>query len=253
MRDINDYTAQYIQYIKNGFEDYQVKYRRRKVLEFVERDMPKSILEIGCGMEPFFQFIDIGSVVDYTVIEPSPVFYNHLVEVARNRKNIRTINEFFGGCGELVDKLGQYEMIICSGLLNEVENPIELLNDMKCVSTKDTIIHINVPNANSVHRLLAKCMGLIKDEHDFSNRNIQYQQHNVWNMRELEELLRAEGFDVVEKGSYFIKPFTHDQMYEMMRQKIIDEKVLDGLFLLGEQDTQLLGSEIYINCKIGDT
>jgi hypothetical protein len=40
-------------------------------------------------------------------------------------------------------------------------------------------------------------------------------------------------------------------MYEMMQQNIIDEKVLDGLFLLGEQDTQIWGSEIYINCKIG--
>lgn len=46
-----------------------------------------------------------------------------------------------------------------------------------------------------------------------------------------------------------MKPFSHNQMYEMMQSAIIDEKVLDGLYRLAEYMPEY-GSEIYVNCKL---
>lgn len=54
MRDINDYTKNYN---IASFEDYKVIYRRKKVLEIMQKYKPKRILEIGCGMEPLFNYI----------------------------------------------------------------------------------------------------------------------------------------------------------------------------------------------------
>lgn len=51
MRDIDKYTQEYS---KAGFEKYQVAYRRRKLLEIINKYLPQRILEIGCGMEPLF-------------------------------------------------------------------------------------------------------------------------------------------------------------------------------------------------------
>jgi len=45
MRDINDYTKNYN---IASFEDYKVIYRRKKVLEIMQKYKPKRILEIGC-------------------------------------------------------------------------------------------------------------------------------------------------------------------------------------------------------------
>lgn len=52
MRNIEDYTHNYL--IEN-FEDYQVKYRKKKLIEILEKYHPQHILEIGCGMIPIFQ------------------------------------------------------------------------------------------------------------------------------------------------------------------------------------------------------
>ena len=53
MRDIDKYTENYI--IAN-FEDYQIKYRRKLILDVMSKYNPKTILEIGCGMKPLFQY-----------------------------------------------------------------------------------------------------------------------------------------------------------------------------------------------------
>ena len=50
---------------------------------------------------------------------------------------------------------------------------------------------------------------------------------------------------------YFIKPFTHKQMFEMLETKIIDEKVLEGLYGMTKYMPNL-GSEIFIEFKLND-
>ena len=55
MRDLDKYTDEYN--IAN-FEDYQIRYRKRKILEVIEEHAPKRILEIGCGMDPLFNYVE---------------------------------------------------------------------------------------------------------------------------------------------------------------------------------------------------
>ena len=55
-------------------------------------------------------------------------------------------------------------------------------------------------------------------------------------------------FEVMDKGSCFVKPFTHNQMQVFLEKKMIDKKVLDGLYNM-VHDLPLLGSEIYVNCR----
>ena len=58
-------------------------------------------------------------------------------------------------------------------------------------------------------------------------------------------------FKIIESGSYFVKPFTHDQMNKMLSLGIIDKSCLNGLdkmikFLPG------LGAELWNICSIDD-
>ncbi len=138
-------------------------------------------------------------------------------------------------------------MIICSSLLHEVENPKNLLHEISLASNQNTVIHINVPNADSFHRILAVKSGLIESTKTFSGRNVQMQQHVVFDMNSLINIMSETGFNVIEQGQYFLKPFFHSQMARMMQLNIIDEKVLDGLYEMGKEN---FGSEIYVNIKL---
>lgn len=242
MRDIEDYTENYN--IPN-FEDYQVVYRRKKVLEIIRKYSHNNILEIGCGMEPLFQYME-GDYGSYYIVEPSDVFYENAVKLSRG-KNVECIHDFFPPQHNLLDR--QFDFILCSGLLHELEQPEEMLEGILKISNRNTLIHFNVPNAKSIHRLIAKGMGLISDEYELSNRNLVYQQHNVYDFDSLSKVVEGVGFEIVEQGSYFIKPFSHDQMYQSISKRIISENVLDGLNNIAEYLPEF-GSEIFINCRI---
>ena len=92
-------------------------------------------------------------------------------------------------------------------------------------------------------------MKLLDDVHDFSERNRQLQQHRVFDMKSLIAEVENAGFSVCESGSYFLKPFTHAQMFRMMEDHIIGEEVLDGLYAITDS-LQEYGSEIYVNAKL---
>ena len=67
-------------------------------------------------------------------------------------------------------------------------------------------------------------------------------------METLTQLVENSGFQIIEKGSYFIKPFTHDQMGKLLENRIISKDVLEGLYKMSDE-LPGVGSEIYLNVK----
>ncbi|MCI8377466.1 MAG: class I SAM-dependent methyltransferase [Lachnospiraceae bacterium] len=242
MKDIEQYTKNYMEH---SFEEFQVAFRRKKVLEVIGAYKPKRILEIGCGMEPLFQYLD-GDYESFCIVEPSKVFYENAVKLAEGN-NVVCRNEFFKPAEELAEM--KFDFIVCSGLLPDIERPEELFGGLAQISNPDTIIHVNTPNAKSLHRLIAKEMGLIASEFELSERNVLYQQQKIYDSAMLNELALNMGFEVVDSGSYFVKPFSHSQMYEMIQKDIISMQVLEGLYQLVEYMPEY-GSEIYVNCRL---
>lgn len=244
MRDIASYSEEYY---KLEFEKYEVKFRRNKILKIMGDHAFKSILEIGCGMEPIFLFYD--TYDRYTLIEPSLRFYENALKLNENiagTERRTLINDYFGINTRVYES--KYDFILCSSLLHELEDPDSFLRFIADACDDDTIVHINVPNATSFHRILAARMGVIGDVHQLSERNIAFQQHNVYGMDELIETVENAGFEVIDKGGFFIKPFTHAQLSSMLLGNIIDERTLDGLELMSE-DLPDMCSEIYVNVR----
>lgn len=241
MRDIDEYAKKYS---LSGFEKYKVFYRRKKLLEIIETHSPKNILEIGCGSEPLFKYIEN---VKFTVVEPAQEFYDNALALAEGSSRIICLQGYFENVvGELA---GDYDMVICSCLLHEVEKPDRLLQSIMQVCNNNTIVHINVPNADSIHRLLGKEMGILQDVHDMSETNKELQQNNVYDRKTLRKVIEDSGLEIIESGSFFVKPFSHAQMYQMLEMEILSEDVLDGLYELGKYMPEF-GSEIYVNCRL---
>src|SRR5205823_7244222 len=63
---------------------------------------------------------------------------------------------------------------------------------------------------------LAKESGLIKDEYQRSATDIRMQRNHTFDLESLNCLVRDTGFSVMDSGSYFIKPFTHAQMQQLI-------------------------------------
>lgn len=241
MRDIAQYTQEYV---KCNFEEKQVCFRRKKVLEIMASYPHKRILEIGCGQEPLFQFID--DFEQYTVVEPGNSFFENAVLLSEGDSRITCIHEFFDK--KILLPAGAYDFIICSGLLHELENPMEIVEKVCEIADDKTILHINVPNAKSLHRLLALESGLIESVYSVSERGKRLQQASVFDMDMLKQMAADGGFRVIESGSYFVKTFTHSQMEKMLDEQIIDERILGGFYNLAKYLPDY-GSEIYVNAR----
>lgn len=242
MRDIDEYSNNYLEL---PFENYQVNYRRKKLLEIIKRYKHKKILEIGCGIRPLF--MDIDDFEEMTIVEPSMKFLEHVKINDKKREKINIIN------GLLEDKVNvlknrNYDFIVVSNLLHEVEEPKLMMENLLVLCVNNTVVHINVPNAFSLHRLLALEMGIINDVHEKSLLQIHMQQNATFDLKSLTKFVTAAGFDVIEKGSYFPKYFTHKQMQDLLEKNIISEEVIDGMYKM-EKYLPNYGSEIYVNIK----
>lgn len=125
-----------------------------------------------------------------------------------------------------------------------------MLAAIRDVANENTIIHVNVPNAQSFHRILAKEMGMIQNIHEQSFQMKLMQRQRTYDIDLLKQEIKDAGLMVIDSGSYFIKPFTHSQLQRGLDEKIIDEEVLDGLVKM-EKYLPGMGAEIYVNCKKG--
>jgi len=243
---INQYQDTYLN--QYGFEAQMVKYRRRLVLEKLSAIKPETVVEVGCGAELLYQhYIQAGGAVEqWVIVEPGSEFYG--IASKSGLPNLSVIQGFFE---EVILQIKAIlptppDLIIISGVLHEVASPRELLRAAQSIMGEQSVLHVNVPNATSLHRMLAKSMGLINDVKDLSTRNLELLQHRVYDAASLREDLEATGLAVVNGGGYLVKPFTHEQMQTISPQ--LGEAVLDGLYQMGKDHPEL-ASEIYLEAR----
>lgn len=241
-RNLDSYKDNYTNKDHYDFERFQVQYRRKNVLFNLKKYTHKTILEVGCGVDPLFKYID--DYQSFTVVEPSEEFYSIAEKLCVNDKRISLINDFI----ENINTEEKFDFIVISSLLHEIKNDELILNSIRSLSHQDTVVYINVPNAKSFHRLLALESGLIDSIYQKSSNQIKFQQSHTYDIDALEILVKNAGFSVIESGSYFLKPFTHKQMHKLLDCSVIDEQILAGLDRMIEHCPGL-GSEIFVTCK----
>lgn len=244
-RNISDYNHLYNSL---PFEDSMVEIRKRVVLDILRKNKPSRILEIGCGNSSIFN--DYGDYEQITVIEPSADFFSKLKHDANRfpEKDIFCINDFFSSSLLQSYDIPALDIILISGLLHEIEDPVQMLRDAAALCSEKTIIHINVPNADSIHRLIALETGMLKSVKDKSPLQIKLQQHHTFDMKSLKDIAASCGLQVTDEGSYFIKPFTHAQMQFLLDSPLFGPKIIEGLEKISKYLPQF-GTEIFLNLK----
>lgn len=241
---IREYEQHYLQ--DYGFEKTMVWARQKYVASLIRRLNPETVLEIGCGYDQLFeQVADVASIREWIIVEPADVFSSMAREKLKTESRVRIIQGFVE---EVVQQSGiqGIQLCICSGLLHEVKQPAVILQAAKEVLGQDGVLHVNVPNAESFHRMLACEMGLISSPYQMSDRNAALSQFHVFDINTIRALIEDVSLVPFETGGYFIKPFTHAQMEKIV--DVLGTDILEGLWRMGAKRPEL-ASEIYVNAR----
>ena len=125
--DPTTYGAEYIkQYEGSEFEPVLVAARRREVLAAVSRHPHRRLLEIGCGIDPLFQYVS--DTERDLVVEPVPDFADR----ARALAGERSVEVHTAYLGEVVEAARVFapDFIVASSLLHEVPDATALLREV---------------------------------------------------------------------------------------------------------------------------
>lgn len=230
-------------YLASDFEPVQARMRKRMLLAMLERLAPLRVLEVGCGTDSMYAHWP--HFERFVIVEPGTGFADKARRGADGDSRITIVEDFVETAAPTL--AGEiFDLVLVSGLLHEVPDPEAVLQGLRPLCRADTVVHVNVPNARSLHRLLALEMGLIDDLQTLSDRQQALQQQRTFDMDSLVSLCKRCGFNVTGHGSYFVKPFTHGQMAGLQASGLLEERMLDGLYRL-ERHLPGLGSEIYVN------
>lgn len=235
-------------YSASDFEVIQARYRKRLLLELLETCQPRRILEVGCGWETIASHWS--AFEQLTIVEPGAQFAAKARQDTAAMTGVTVIEQFMEEAVPACQSQ-QYDLILLSSLLHEVPDPAAVLVAAKALCRRETLVHVNVPNARSMHRLLALEMGLIEDVHAPSALQQAFRQPRIFDLAQLSALASSVGFRVEAQGSFFVKPFTHGQMQHLVTQGMLTPQMLDGLWGLATYFPEH-GSEIYVNLKRED-
>ena len=240
-RDLDDYVRQYRDL---PFEGLQLGHRRRHVLARIAAHRPTGVLEVGCGDAPLFP--DLPGL-RCAVVEPAASFAEGARRLAEGNPAVavleRPIEDVAPG------ELGEpFDVVVLSGVLHEVTDPQAVLTAIAGLLAPAGVLHVNVPNAGSLHRRLAVAMGLIPDLGTTSQIQRAMQQRGIYDRTTLDEELVRAGFGVVARGGILVKPFTHAQMQHLVDDGFLTDPMLDGLDRLAEELPEL-ASEIWADAR----
>lgn len=231
-----------------GFESVLKIYRARKILEVMNRYSPKTVLEIGCGYEP--SFVDYPEFTQFVAVEPGENAFEHVSSISQSDNRVVALKGRFEEVYGTIPAT-TFDMVILPGVLHELENVQEVLETISKVSNSNTIFYVNVPNASSMHRLLGLEMGIINAPDQKTSRNVVLEQNKVYSSLTVLEELRAAWphMTVLESGTFFLKPFTHEQMEAMASDGHLNKEIFEGLYKISHSFPDH-GCELFVVGKI---
>ncbi len=204
------------------------------------------MLEIGCGLEPLFLSWDDFDIM--TIVEPSAEFAAAARASAAGDARIDVRQGYVEDIASGMAGVNPAAIVV-SSLLHEVPDPERLLAAVRALCGSETMVHINVPNVRSFHRLLALEMGLIADLFEPSETERRFHRQTRFDLPRLQIMLDAAGFEVLESGTYFVKPFTHAQMEALLASGVVDRRVIEGLNRMTRYLPEM-GAEMFAHARL---
>ncbi|CCO23206.1 methyltransferase domain-containing protein [Maridesulfovibrio hydrothermalis] len=205
------------------------------VLTNMPADKP-NVIEMGIGDNVWSSYV-LNKFGSSTIIEGSLDLIN---AVKDDYPNVKFIHSFF----EDYIPETKFDQILCSFVLEHVADPVQILKNMKQWIHKDSLVHILVPSANSVHRQHAVKMNLQKNTFDLGPADKTVHHRRVYTLEHITKDITAAGYTITKKEGLFFKAFPNSILAQLSEEQI------KGFFDLGFDFPPENGAALYITAKL---
>lgn len=176
----------------------------------IPKDGGESALELGCGNGRWTRVLCERYTEVDTVDAAGPLIEAIVAAYKGNgatlRGHVALVEDF------LASATRTWEHVYLTMLLEHVADPIDVLTRVHQVCTSDSSIFIAVPNATSIHRILAVRAGLTGAVDELSENDYNVGHRRVYTPELLVQHVQDAGFTITERIPVGLKPITHDQM-----------------------------------------
>ena len=187
-------------HIENLCQQFEIEWLREKI------GYQSCVIDLGYGdgvVSPA-----LAKFTELTVVEGS----EDLCDIARKflPPSVNVVNEFF----EDYSPNTLADFVVASHVLEHVDEPIQLLRRIRSWIKPDGALIAIVPNKESIHRRIARDMGMITKLDELSNRDLLVGHQRVYGLNELIDHFTEAGFIVEEFRGFFLKPLSNGQMLD---------------------------------------
>ena len=165
------------------------------------------ILELGLGDGVTTNILS-AIFKKYSVVEGTQLLYEHGLS---SFPHVNFIHSFF----ENYTPHQRYDKVLALHVFEHVDEPIQVMNQMRSWIEDDGELVIIVPNSESIHRRIALEAGMIGSLDDLSPRDMKVGHQRVYSLAMLNEHLASAGYKVTESKGLFFKPFSNNQLLNL--------------------------------------
>ena len=194
-------------------------------------------LELGPAEGEMTQFL-VNDFTRLTAVDGA----GELLAQIPERPSLRKVHSLF----EDFKPEQRFNTIIMEHILEHVDRPVYLLERVKEWLAPSGKILVGVPNGNSIHRLVAVKMGLLKQPCELNSRDRALGHRRVYTRDTLQVDIQASGLSLVEMGGVFFKPLSNKQIQDHW-----SEDMIQGFYELGK-DFPENAAELYAVCELRD-
>ena len=180
-----------------------------------------SALELGCGKGLWTQTL-CERYKEIDIVDISPELLEMVITNCTHHKC--KITSHMGKIEDFVKNPNldrKWKHIYMTFILEHLEFPVDTLKDIAKLMQKDGCLFIAVPNADSVHRVIALRAGLIDTAEELSANDKIVGHRRVYTRNLLVEHVTSAGFDIISESNIGLKPLRLNQMKEL-KPEIID-------------------------------
>jgi len=220
------------------------KYRAESIADFFKNTTIKSIADIGCGPGDIVEHLEkISDIIQksehITGIDADQHYLNKMRDKFRDNPKFHFIT-----LNVESEPLPQttYDVILLIDLLEHLNDPAAFLKNIQNHLNPCGHIVIIVPNAYSIHRLIGKEMGFIKDVHELGPTDFKVGHKRYFDTDSLEKLISANGLKTILRSGILLKFQPNKQLENLPSEHC------DALYRVGLQFPQQCG-ELFFVCQ----
>jgi trans-aconitate methyltransferase len=184
------------------FDSHLIRYNYREMRAYLRGP---AVLELGCASGVMTRLL----APDFPTLHVVDGSAQYLREVA---ETVPDTVRFHHSLFEDFACPRKFDDLVMARALEHLDDPIGLLRIMREWTTPEGRIHIVVPNAGSLHRLIGVHMGMLEMPNSFSDRDRKYGHRRVYDMDLLRSHLTQAGWQVEQIRGCFLKPLSNAQM-----------------------------------------